>query len=206
LEETAGNTTVKKLETDSREGRLRSFTHYSIFITFVKTLNVVQKFFPLDKNYVLEEAQLDRQEPLLVSLIEKVKLHYELRHNPLQVYDAFSEKIKSYQPSSLHLLERFYKTLAGVYRYKFGNNQLELLWGGENHFDKYKAEWSETFDQWTTQFCFREQFVQAILDLTVFLPENHDAQLAENRMNFVMLQLLAVRIHKKKGIVQMKVA
>jgi hypothetical protein len=165
---------------------------------------VLHKFFPLDKNYLLEEAQLTLQEPLLLALVEKVKLQYEIRYNPLQLYDAFSRKIKDYQPGDLKPLATFYRTLAGIYRYKFSNNQLELLWGGESHCEKYRSEWTETFDRWTSQFCGQEQFVQAILDLTVFLPLNLHAQLAENRMNFVMLKFFDVRIHKNKGIVEMR--
>ena len=49
-------------------------------------------------------------------------------------------------------------------------------------------------------------FAQAVLDLTVFLPEGNPVPLAENRMNAVMLNLFEVRIHKQKGIVKMKVA
>jgi hypothetical protein len=167
---------------------------------------VIRKFFPLDKNYVLEEVQLSSQPALLFCLIEKVKQHYELRHNPLQLYDSFSLKIKEYQPKNIKLLDGFYQTLAGIYRFKYGNNQLELLWDGKSHYEKYSREWSETFEQWTEQFCSREQFIQAILDLTVFLPENRQAQLAENRMNFVMLQFFDLKIHKSRGIVAMKVA
>jgi hypothetical protein len=167
---------------------------------------VIQKFFPLDKNYVLEEAQLSQLEPLLTELVEKVKMHYQLRHNPLQLCDSFSQRIKVYRPTNLRTLSSFYKTLAGIYRYKFGNNQLELLWSGESHFEKYKQDWAKAFDQWTNEFCSREQFVQAILDLTVFLPENQHAPLAENRMNFVMLQILEIKIHKNRGIAEMRVA
>jgi len=174
---------------------------------------VIRKFFPLDKNYLLEEAQLSGQESLLLALIEKVKGQYELRHNPLQLRDSFSQRIISYKAKNLKLLDGFYQTLAGIYRYKFGNNQLELLWDGQSHFEKYQREWTATFDQWTDEFCFREQFIQAVLDLSVFLPENRHAQLAENRMNFVMLQFFSqkdgfpeLKIRKGQGIVEMRVA
>lgn len=160
----------------------------------------------MDKNYVLEEAQLSQVEPLLADLVEKVKIQYELKYNPLQLRDSFSQKIKVYQFTNPQPLFTFYKTLAGIYRYKFGNNQLELLWGGESHYEKYKQEWAQAFDQWTNEFCQRHQFVQAILDLTVFLPENRHAQLAESRMNYVMLQFLEIKIYKSRGLVVMRVA
>jgi hypothetical protein len=167
---------------------------------------VIRKFFSLDKNYLLEEAQLAQQEPLLFALIEKVKAQYEVHHNPLQLYDSFSLKIKEYRPRNIKPLSGFYQTLAGIYRYKFGNNQLEILWGGESHYEKYKRDWADTFDQWTSQFCSRAQFIQAILDLTVFLPENQQAQLAESRMNFVMLKFFDLKLNKSRVIVEMIVA
>jgi hypothetical protein len=174
---------------------------------------VIRKFFPLDKNYLLEEAQFSLRDDLLVALIEKVKIRYETLHNPLRLGDSFSMKIMQFQPRNLKPLGGFYQTLAGIYRYRFGDNQLELLWDGQSHFEKYKREWVDVFGQWTDEFCYREQFVQAVLDLSVFLPENRHAHLAENRMNFVMLQLFAnregypeLRFHKGRGVVEMKVA
>jgi hypothetical protein len=174
---------------------------------------VIRKFFPLDKNYLLEEAQLSLQETLLLALVEKAKSQYELRNNPLQIDDAFSLKIKNYRLKNFKPLLGFYQTLAGIYRYKFGNNQLELIWDGQSHFEKYQTEWAETFEQWSCLFCLREQFVQAVLDLSVFLPENRQAQLAENRMNFVMLTFFSeldgfpeLTLRKSRGVLEMKVA
>jgi len=167
---------------------------------------VIRKFFPLDKNYLLEEAQLSLQNYLLLALIEKVKVAYQQKNNPLQLEDAFSLKIKLYQPKNLKPLDAFYQTLAGIYRFKFGQSQLEFLWDGQSHFEKYQHDWTATFDLWTSDFCHHEQFAQAVLDLSVFLPDNRNAQLAENRMNFVMLQFFDLKIHKSRGIVEMKVA
>ena len=174
---------------------------------------MVRKFFALDKNYLLEEAQLSLEYPLLLSLVEKSKEHYELLHNPLQLRDSFSLKIKNYQARNRKPLRSFYQSLAGIYRYKFGNNQLEFLWDGQSHFEKYQLDWSNTFKEWIAGFMDREQFFQAVLDLTVFLPENRHAQLAENRMNFVMLQcfsrqdgLHTLKMNRKRGILEMKVA
>jgi hypothetical protein len=169
---------------------------------------VVRKFFALDKNYLLEEAQLALQDTLLYKLVEKTKKHYELQHNPLGVMDLFALKIRNYRPGNLKPLESFYQTLAGIYRFKFGENQLEFLWDGKSHIEKYQRDWTDTFGQWIDEFRHRPQFIQAVLDLTVFLPENRHADLAENRMNFVMLQFFSqkdgfqeLKIRKNRGIV-----
>jgi hypothetical protein len=162
---------------------------------------VVRKFFALDKNYLLEDAQLSLQDPLLFSLVEKSKVQYQLQHNPLLLMDAFSLKIKNHKVLTCKPLGSFYQSLAGIFRYKYGDNQLEFLWDGTSHFEKYKRDWSDAFEQWTDEFLRREQFIQAVLDLTVFLPENRHAQLAENRMNFVMLQYFS----QKDGFPALKI-
>ena len=162
---------------------------------------MIRKFFPLDKNYLLEEAQLLLQEPLLSSLVDVVKAEYEIRHNPLGISDEWILKIREYKPSNLKLLNGFYQNLAGIYRYKHGDNQLEFSWDGVAHSEKYKLAWTDFFKNQISAFCKSELFIRAVLDLTVFLPENRNAQLAENRMNHFMLQTFDVKIHKQRGIV-----
>lgn len=177
------------------------------FCYLCKTLyRVVRKFFPLDKNYVLEETQLRVQDRLLTELIALAKAAYQTTHNPLGLNDSFSEKINRFDPQNLKPLYSFYQNLAGIYRYKYGENQLGFLWDGKDHSEKYREDWSHTFRQWTGRLCHLSQFVQAVLDLSVFLPQNRQAHLAENRMNAVTLGLFEVKIHKSRGIVEMKVA
>jgi hypothetical protein len=160
----------------------------------------------MDKNYLLEEAQLQLEDALLTLLIDNVKEHYFLRYNPLRLPDSVSQSVLSYEPRNLKLLNTFYQNLAGVYRYKFGDSQLEFLWDGNDHTEQYKNEWSSFFQQCTNSFCKQELFIKAVLELTVFLPENRQAQLAENKMNHFILQHFEVKIHKQRGIVEMKVA
>ena len=167
---------------------------------------MIRKFFQLDKNYLLESAQLSMRDRLLSTLLEKVKKTYELQHNPLLLEDSFFLKIRHHVSGNLNPLHTFYDNLAGVYRFKFGENQLEILWNGLDHREKYEREWAASFDQWTTTFCQNEQFLKAVLDLTVFLPQNNQAQLAENRMNYIILQYLEVKIHKSRGIEDIRVA
>lgn len=167
---------------------------------------MVRKFFPLDKNYLLEEAQLALQEKLLVTLLEKVKIAFEQKHNPLGLEDAFCLKVKKYKGTNFKPLHNFYQNIAGVYRFKYSDNQLEFVWDGREHLEKYREEWIKSFNQWVEEFCKQELFVQAVLDLTVFLPENRHADLAENRMNNFMLRQFEVKMHKTKGLVAMKVA
>ena len=167
---------------------------------------MVRKFFPHDKNYLLEDAQLRTRGRLLTILIDKAVGTYRQQHNPLGLNDAFSERIANYLPASLSTLYGFYDTLAGVYRLKFGENQLSFLWDGSAHRDKYEEDWSATFEEWTMLLCREIQFAQAVLDLTVFHPENQLVHLAESRMQAFMLGRFEVKMHKQKGLVPMRVA
>lgn len=167
---------------------------------------MIRKFFPLDKNYLLEEAQLSLQDHLLLSLVERVKKEYMIRHNPLLIMDELSQKIVHYKPRNLKLLYPFYQNMAGVYRYKYGDSQLEILWDGTDHLERYQEDWSLTFAQWTAGFCDHHQFLMAVMDLTIFLPLNRKAHLAENRMNSFITQYFELKIHKNRGIVEMEVA
>lgn len=129
-----------------------------------------------------------------------------MRYNPLGLDDSYSKRIKSFEPKDLDSLNTFYQNLAAVYRYKCGDTQLEFIWDGGEHFEKYKLEWSDAFDQWSAQFFRQELFIKAVLDLTVFLPVNKKVHLAENRMNNFIHQQFEIKIHKTKGILELRVA
>jgi hypothetical protein len=158
---------------------------------------VVRKFFPSDKNYLLEEAQLSLRDALLGSLVDRVKSEYEARYNPLGLCDQFIQKIRNYNAEDLKPLCGFYDTLAGVYRYKFGETQLQFIWDGADHSVKYKTEWAEFFNKQVNTFCNNELFIRAVLDQTVF---NNYSQLAENRMNNFMLQTFEIKL--RNGIIK----
>jgi len=153
---------------------------------------VVRKFFALDKNYLLEEAQLLLRDTLLKSLVESVKLRYENLYNPLGLADSLSIRIRNYKPEDLKPLEAFYLNLAGIYRYKHGENQLAFIWDGVDQSEKYKKEWSAFFADHVNTFCKNDLFIRAVLDLTVF--NTPSAQLVENRMNNFMLQTFEVKL------------
>ena len=161
---------------------------------------MVKKFFPLDKNYLLERAQLQLREPLLLALVQKTKATYESSINPLGLVDSFTAKIRNTQPKNLSLLFSLYDNLAAVYRFKFGNNQLEFLWDGDDHQSHYQQQWTACFESWAANFCQHELFIQTILDVTVFLSENDIPQMWESRLNHFIARHLEVKFHKSKGI------
>lgn len=164
---------------------------------------MLRKFFPLDKNYVLEEAQLSLETSLLQYLVDYVRVEYLLRSNPLGMMDEMAVKIRDHQHTDFTHLHEFYINLMGVFRYKFyGNNQLEFIFQGNDDFHHYQEEWANQFKQWTKAFCKHHHFLRAVLDLTVFYPVGSPVLMVDNRMNAFIAQYFEVKIHPMKGIVK----
>jgi hypothetical protein len=162
---------------------------------------VLRKFFPLDKNYILEEAQLSLEYSLLTYLVDYVKVEYLLRSNPLGMMDAMATKIHEHQHSDFRHLHDFYLNLMGIFRYKFyGDNQLEFIFEGKDAFRQYQEEWTRQFKDWTKDFCKGNNFLRAVLDLTVFYPSDSPVLMVDNRMQAFISQYFEVRIHPQKGI------
>ncbi|MEQ9657913.1 hypothetical protein, partial [Fulvivirga sp.] len=116
---------------------------------------MIQKYFPLDKNYILEKAQLDLEEQLILHLIDFSKNFYLDIYNPLGIEDATVKAIKSHKTVYTWRLEEFYRNLAAVYRFKYGQNQLEFLFDGTDHSTKYRQDWEDTFKSWLIDFCLK---------------------------------------------------
>lgn len=161
---------------------------------------MIKKFFPLDKNYLLEQAQFHCRHELLDRLVKKAKAAYEQKINPLGLVDSFTSKIRNTKPKNVDLLFDLYDKLAAIYRFKFGDNQLEFLWDGTDHHNYYQGTWAKQFDEWTSQFCQQDLFIQAVLDLTVFYSDDLVPQMLENRMHHFIAKHLDVKFHKTKGI------
>jgi len=163
---------------------------------------MVQKYFPLDKNYILEQAQLDNEERLVVYMINFVKAYYQANYNPLGLEDATMLKVKNHETQYTERLSEFYRNLCGIYRFTHGNNQLEFLFDGTDHYEKYVVDWKADFKKWLLEFCAKPNFIKAVLELTVFFPEDRKALLAENRMKTFIEQHFELKVYKYKGIVK----
>lgn len=164
---------------------------------------MVRKFFPLDKNYILESAQLSLQQPLLEYLVDFVKVEYLLQSNPLGILDDVAIRIKEHHETDFRHLTDFYLTVAGVFRYThYHHNQLEFIFDGRDDFEKYSEEWTTQFKTWTKEFCQQPNFVRAVLDLTVFYPADSPVLMVDNRMNAFIQQFFEIKIHPQKGIIR----
>jgi len=168
---------------------------------------VQRKFFLRDKNYILEQAQLSQRDPLLQYLIDFVRVEYLMRCNPLGLADDTSIRIKTSPVDDYSKLHEFYMNLSGVFRYKYyGDNQLEFGFDGRDDFERYSEEWKTTFKTWTRSFCKQENFLKAILELTVLYPDDYTPQMAGLRLSYFITRTFEVKVDGAKGIVDLKAA
>jgi IS4 transposase len=168
---------------------------------------VLRKFFPRDKNYVLERTQLSMESALLQHLVDYVKVEYLLRYNPLGIADATTDRIQKHSSTEYDHLHEFYLNLAGVFRFKnYSDNQLEFLFDGRDPAIRYREEWETTFRLWVKEFCRHENFIKAVLELTVFYPEDYTPQMAGLRLSTFITRFFDLKIDGQKGIVRIKVA
>jgi hypothetical protein len=168
---------------------------------------VLRKFFPRDKNYILEKAQLSLEQSLLQYLADYVKVAYLLRFNPLGIDDDATRKIEAHQGTDFTQLHEFYLLLAGVYRFKFySDNQLEFIFDGRSDFEKYAEEWQTIFQKWVKEFCQHDNFIKSVLELTVFYPEDYTPQMAGLRLSAFITKFFDVKVDPQKGIFKLKVA
>lgn len=162
---------------------------------------LIRKFFPLDKNYLLEQAQLHSKNMLLTELVQMAGSAYEERHNPLGLEDDLIRKIRIFDAGAINNLDEIYSLLCGIYRFRHGSNQLELLWDGSDHLTNYSEAWELTFRKWIKNLCRDMLFVQAVLDVTSLLPRGQQPAMAEARMQHFIRSHFALKIHRTKGIV-----
>lgn len=174
------------------------------FFYFWKTKKpVLRKFFPLDKNYILEEAQLSLEPQLLQYLVDFVKVEYLMRSNPLGMMDSMAVRIQEHNHTDFRHLHEFYVNTMGVFRYKYyGDNQLEFIFEGKDAFKQYQEQWTRQFKDWTKVFCRQHNFLRAVLDLTVFYPADSPVLMVDGRMNAFISQFFELRIHPQKGIIK----
>lgn len=168
---------------------------------------MVRKFFPLDKNYILEEAQLSLQKSLLSYLLDYVKVEHLMRTNPLGLMDRMSHQITSHSSDDTGQLDEFYHLLAGVFRYLYyQDNQLVFPFDGQEDFARYQKQWSDCFKQWAKGFCEQESFRRAILELTVFYPDDYTPQMSGLRLSAFVSKTFNVKLDRQKQIVRHHVA
>ena len=166
-----------------------------------------KKWFLMDKNYILKEAQLVLKEQLVFWTVSHAKEYYQQQYNPLGLVDKTVALIQQSDFSDFHLLEKFYTRLASVYRYKHGETQLELLFDGATHYEKYKTDWLFTYKKWVNNQFSEWLTLRAILEITAFQQhDDHQLQLINHRLQYYIEEHFDVRLFVYKGITDNHVA
>ncbi len=165
-----------------------------------------QKFFPLDKNYILRQAQESAEAQLLPEMVAILKESYVQLFNPLGLQDSLSRQIAQASNFPTAYISAIYHQLAGIYRYKFGSNQLEFLFDGRTHLEKYQEDWTVQLCAWMRFFCQDETFVKAVLKMTILFDKDTRAICAENMIKVMINEHFAVKVIKRKGVLKLKTA
>ena len=161
---------------------------------------MVRRLFPSDKNYLLGEVQSSTKNSLLHYLVYDVKQYYLQNFNPLGLIDDTILEIKKDHDFPIDAFDEFYHDLSAIYRFKHGEVQLEFLFDGSSHYEKYEKDWVDFFKSNIKDFCLNRFFIRAVLDLSVFHNRDRVAYLAGDRLKYFLGQYFAIKVYKYRGI------
>jgi hypothetical protein len=164
------------------------------------------KLFTLDKNYLLKEAQKQLKDFLLKELVAHTKETYLHNFNPLGLMDETCTCLSAAETSETEFLEHFYHELSGIYRYKHGENQLEILFDGTTHFDKYLRDWKRSFHRWTHDFLKHKHFLRAVIEGAFLKPDPVTQHLVQVRLKLMLENYFGLRVYVYHGIRKIKAA
>ncbi len=164
---------------------------------------MIRRLFPFDKNYLMLQAQETQKEKLLNFLVDYGKTYYLHQHNPLGLIDDTIQEIIDAKSFTEEAFDEFYNDLAAIYRFKYNEVQLEFLFDGSTHFDKYSREWKEFFKQHIYAFCSNKFFLRAVLDISVFHNRDRVALLAGDRLKYFLENFYSMKVYKYRGIMEL---
>lgn len=167
---------------------------------------MIQKLFPLDKNYILRQAQSELEEELIDRMVFELKRSYTLMYNPLLLMDQIFVQILESYDFPKDRVRLIYRQLCGIYRYKHGDNQLEMLFDGRTHLEKFKEDWSAAFLEYVQELGIYEQYVKTMLRMTLLFDTESRAEWAENNCKGFINQHFELKVIKRQGELKLKVS
>ena len=167
---------------------------------------MIQKLFPLDKNYILRQAQSIFEEQMLEVMVFELKKSYTQLYNPLMLMDETFAKILDTYEYPKDRLRMIYRQLCGIYRFKNRDNQLELLFDGRTHLEKFQEDWSRQLLDWVHELGYHEQYVKTMLRMTLLFDTESRAEWSENHCKFFINEYFELKIIKRKGELKLKIA
>jgi hypothetical protein len=166
---------------------------------------MIQKLFPLDKNYILRQAQSVLEEEMIDRMVFELKRSYTFLFNPLRLMDQTYSQILDTYDFPRERVRLIYRQLCGIYRYKHGDNQLELLFDGRTHFEKFQEDWSDALVGYVQELGIHEQFVKTMLRMTLLFDTETRAEWAENHCKSFINQYFELKVVKRQGELRLKV-
>ncbi len=167
---------------------------------------MIQKLFPLDKNYILRQAQSVLEEELLDQMVVELKASYTQLYNPLQLMDHTYRSILERNEFPRERIRVIYRQLCGIYRFRHGDNQLELLFDGRTHFEKFQEDWTATLLSYVRLLGQHEHYVKTLLRMTVLYDTESRAEWAENHCKGFVNQFFDLKVIKRQGELRLKVS
>ncbi|WP_113926137.1 hypothetical protein [Cognataquiflexum aquatile] len=167
---------------------------------------MIQKLFPLDKNYILRQAQSILEEQMLEVMVFELKKSYTQLYNPLMLMDETFAKILDTYEYPKDRLRMIYRQLCGIYRFKNRDNQLELLFDGRTHLEKFQEDWSRQLLDWVHELGYNEQYVKTMLRMTLLFDTESRAEWSENHCKFFINEYFELKIIKRKGELKLMIA
>tara|TARA_R110002020_G_scaffold254997_2_gene468729 strand:+ start:449 stop:952 length:504 start_codon:yes stop_codon:yes gene_type:complete len=166
---------------------------------------MIQKLFPLDKNYILRQAQSVLEEELIDRMVFELKRSYTALYNPLQLMDETYAQILDTFVFPRERVRLIYRQLSGIYRYKHGDNQLEMLFDGRTHLEKFQEDWSSALITYVRDLGIYGQYVKTMLRMTLLFDSESRAEWAENHCKAFINQHFELKVVKRQGELLLKV-
>ncbi|MDH5608793.1 MAG: hypothetical protein OEY56_04885 [Cyclobacteriaceae bacterium] len=143
------------------------------------------KYFDQDKNYILKQVQKDLTEQLCRRLIQLTIESFQRIENPLGLEDDFIIELKKTKAYNLRFIETSYEKLSVIYRYLNANNQLEFIWDGRSHYEKYIDDWTEAFENWIRNMGYNPSFNRIIIKGAILYSDSNQEFLRQQLQRFI---------------------
>ena len=162
---------------------------------------MLKNLFISDKNYLLQEVQIQSRDKLIQEFILKAIREYQIKNNPLGIEDNMVESLKNYEVGNKNDFYYFYNKIAGIYRYRSGENQLSFIWDGRNHKEFYKENWTNFFKSEIKSMLKKSSFIKIILNLTALKGTSESLKKLHYKLSDLVRKKFHIQVFKRKGIV-----
>lgn len=155
------------------------------------------KYFDQDKNSILRAAQGFVEPQLLNRWVEVALETYMLLENPMGLIDDFVRELQEVSTFETTFLQEHYELLSAIYRFKKGDNQLEIIWDGRSHYEVYAENWRDEFELWIKQLTLRPEVYRSILKVCI-LKQDANHRFLYYGLRRLILSHFGVRIGRNK--------